>query len=247
MGRSVILSPHLDDAVLSCWHVLTGADEAEVVNVFTGSPPAANGIHPWWDRMTGASDPGERMRERLAEDRAALRLAGAEPRNLGFLDEQYRDDAQPLEPVIEAVADRLEPGATLYAPAALGFASFDHVLVRAAGLALAASGHPLRLYADLPHAVIFGWPSWVTGRTGPVDPAYAWEHQLAKTDVPLERLSATVHPLRADEEERKLEAVRLYATQLPALDAMFGWSQRDDRFAYEVEWTVPEEGVGRPR
>ena len=246
MGRSqtVILSPHLDDAVLSCWHVLTGADEVEVLNVFTGSPAEANGIHPWWDRMTGASDPRERMRERVAEDRAALRLAGTEPQNLGFLDEQYRDDAQPLEPVIEAIVDRLEPGATLYAPAALGFASFDHRLVRAAGMALAARDHPLRLYADVPHAVIFGWPSWVTGRTGPVDPAPAWEHQLATTGIPLEHLSASVHPLRADEEERKVEAVRAYATQLPALDAMCGGSQRDDRFAYEVEWAVREQEPG---
>ncbi len=41
MGRdTVILSPHFDDAVLSCWHVLASAGEVLVVNVFAGEPPA---------------------------------------------------------------------------------------------------------------------------------------------------------------------------------------------------------------
>jgi hypothetical protein len=35
---AVILSPHLDDAVLSCWHLLTGPGEVEVINVFAGVP-----------------------------------------------------------------------------------------------------------------------------------------------------------------------------------------------------------------
>jgi hypothetical protein len=31
---AVILSPHFDDAVLSCWHALASAGEVLVVNVF---------------------------------------------------------------------------------------------------------------------------------------------------------------------------------------------------------------------
>ena len=46
-----------------------------IVNVFTGSPENGHGEFIW-DRLTGASDSVERMRERVAEDAVALRRAG---------------------------------------------------------------------------------------------------------------------------------------------------------------------------
>ena len=47
----VILSPHLDDAVLCCWHVLSGPADVRVINLFAGLP--ARGAAPgWWDRRT---------------------------------------------------------------------------------------------------------------------------------------------------------------------------------------------------
>ena len=51
---TIILSPHFDDAVLSCWHLLASAGEVLVVNVFAGEPPA--GTLGWWDELAGASD-----------------------------------------------------------------------------------------------------------------------------------------------------------------------------------------------
>ncbi len=233
---TVVLSPHLDDAVLSCWHALAGED-ATVINVFSGTP-SSNGVEPWWDRMTGASDPRRRMRERLAEDRVALAIAGVEARNLEFLDEQYRSAEQPLDPLVDAIGELLEPEAKVLAPAALGFASDDHRLVRAAGLELARRGHRVCLYADLPHAVTFGWPSWVTGEETSVDPAHAWKHQLATLAIPADRLAATVHRLTEEEERAKLEAVQAYATQIPALETGYGPLLRGGRLAYEVEWAI---------
>jgi len=32
-----ILSPHFDDAVLSCWQLLSGSGDVVVINVFAGS------------------------------------------------------------------------------------------------------------------------------------------------------------------------------------------------------------------
>src|SRR5205807_6153895 len=84
-----ILSPHLDDAVLSCWHLLTRGGDVTVINVFTGAP-ADSVVPAWWDELTGATDSAQRIRERIAEDRAALSLARRTSTNLGFLDEQYR-------------------------------------------------------------------------------------------------------------------------------------------------------------
>src|SRR5919109_876181 len=71
VGRPpVVLSPHLDDAVFSCWHIV-GEEKARVVTVFAGIPPAGTPL-PRWDEMTGATDPATRVRERIAEDEAAL-------------------------------------------------------------------------------------------------------------------------------------------------------------------------------
>lgn len=36
---AVVLSPHLDDAVINCWSLLTADRDVTVVNVFTASPP----------------------------------------------------------------------------------------------------------------------------------------------------------------------------------------------------------------
>ena len=70
MPTPTILSPHLDDAVLSLWHVLTHPGEVAVVNVFGGSPDGHAG-DAWWDRLTGGEDSVVRVGERHAEDQAA--------------------------------------------------------------------------------------------------------------------------------------------------------------------------------
>src|SRR5437868_4148676 len=124
---AVILSPHLDDAVLSCWHLLTQPSEVAVINVFAGVPTDL-GAPAWWDEYTGASDSAERVRERIEEDRRALAVAGRTAVNLGFLDEQYRPDDQPLAPLTEQIERLLDSGVRIYAPAA--FANHaDHALV----------------------------------------------------------------------------------------------------------------------
>src|SRR5437764_70469 len=82
----VILSPHLDDAVLSCWHLLTQVGEVAVINVFAGVPTELGGP-AWWDEYTGASDSAERVRERIEEDRTALAVPGrpiGDPEVLGY-------------------------------------------------------------------------------------------------------------------------------------------------------------------
>src|SRR5437588_11456926 len=135
---AVILSPHLDDAVLSCWHLLTQPGDVLVINVFAGIPASLDGP-AWWDRYTGATDSAERVRERLEEDWRALALAGRTAVNLGFLDEQYRHEEQPLASLANRIERHVAPGTRIYAPAA--FANHtDHVLVRAAAVELRAAG-----------------------------------------------------------------------------------------------------------
>lgn len=233
---TVILSPHLDDAVLSCWHVLTQPGDVEVITVFAGAPTALS-TPAWWDRYTGAADSGKRVRERMEEDRSALALAGRTAVNLSFLDEQYRGDEQALTPLTEHIEPLLPPGARIYAPAA--FANHaDHALVRAAAVELRDAGFPVSLYADLPHATRHGWPAWVNGArpAGSRDLASAfWDHVLAGMCT----LAPIVHALDAEAHERKLAAVRMYRTQLQGLEEFAGRPLTDrEALGYEVEWAT---------
>ena len=233
---AVILSPHLDDAVLSCWHVLTQPGDVEVITVFAGVPVALS-APAWWDLYTGAVDSGERVRERIEEDRRALALAGRTSMNLGFLDEQYRDNEQRLSSVTEQIEALLSPRTRIYAPAA--FANHaDHALVRAAALVLRDAGFPVSLYADLPHATLHGWPAWVKGegRAGSGDFASAfWDHVLAGTNT----LEPIVHALDVEAHGRKLAAVKMYRTQLPGLEEFAGRPLTDRQaLGYEVIWAT---------
>ena len=68
---AVVLSPHLDDAVLGCWSVLTGPVDVLVVNVFDGVPPA--GSVTLWELITGCTDSAEAIDKRL--ETAEIELA----------------------------------------------------------------------------------------------------------------------------------------------------------------------------
>ncbi|HLB20501.1 MAG TPA: PIG-L family deacetylase [Solirubrobacteraceae bacterium] len=238
---AVILSPHFDDAVLSCWHVLESAVEVLVVNVFAGEPAA--GALGWWDRLAGATDSAAAVRMRIEEDRRALALAGREAVNLPFLDSQYRRSDQAPAEIAEALRGVLVAGARIYAPASLGDHHADHTAVRAAALALHEEVAEVTLYADLPHATQNGWPRWVLdGRSSPgADRAgERWASQLEATGIPVERMVAAAHRLPPEERARKLEAVLTYASQTAPLEQVFGRSLKDpELLAFEVDWRLP--------
>jgi LmbE family N-acetylglucosaminyl deacetylase len=240
---AIVLSPHLDDAVLSCWHLLDAPAPAAVRNVFDGAPPPGTPV-AWWDRLTGAADSAARMAERRREDRSALAVAGARALGLGLLDHQYRG----APPATAALAGRLAAcvpaGAVLHAPAGLA-GHPDHLVVRDAAFCLAAvAGHTLVLYADLPHAILRGWPSWVTGAADAPGVGAAWGAALARAGLS-GRLAPRVHSLDAAARTRKLRAVDAYATQRAALDAIAFAPLADPRtLGWEVSWAVPGSALG---
>ena len=239
---TLLLSPHLDDAVLDCWRELASQEPVRVVNLFAGVPPAGTPV-PLWDRITGASDSSARMRERLAEDARAIALAGREPLNLPFLDAQYPRTARPAPADLDReLAARLagERFARVLAPAAIG-GHPDHLLARRYARVLARAGFAVALYAELPYCVAHGWPGWVDGRSEDrcrdVDPF--WSSFLA--GVPeLGRLRAA-RVVRLDDAAAaaKLEAMRCYRTQLPALSAgARGLLEDPEIHRWEVSWQL---------
>jgi LmbE family N-acetylglucosaminyl deacetylase len=237
---TVILSPHLDDAVLSCWHLLSQPGDVIVMNVFAGVPTGLR-APAWWDEYTGATDSGDRVRERIEEDRRALALARREPINLGFLDEQYREHPQPLEPLIEQIASRLPTEAGIYAPAALTN-HVDHVIVRSAALELQTAGLDVSLYADLPHASVHGWPAWVTGTRTPATKDLAgavWARVLATAGLASAELTPSVQALDPGAYACKLAAVQTYRSQVTALEEFADRPLTDrEALGYEVAWAI---------
>jgi hypothetical protein len=238
---TVILSPHFDDAVLSCWHVLASLGEVLVVNVFAGEPP--EGTLGWWDRLAGATDSAAVVRMRTEEDRQALALAGCTAVNLPFLDSQYRHPDQAPGEIVEALHGVISAGARVYAPASLGDHHRDHTDVRAAALALHAEGADLRLYADLPHAIVLGWPEWVLdggSSTGADLAGERWASQLEATGMSVERMVAATHRLPAEARAGKLEAVLTYRSQIAPLQRIFGCSLEDPQLlGFEIDWRLP--------
>lgn len=174
----IVLSPHLDDAMISTWSLIARGSVPAVVNVFTGEPLGADTLSIW-DKVCGFASSHEVCRLRVAEDAAALGVYGIEPINLGYRDATVRraetDPEARAAPEIAVIAGDVEvairklhaglPGIPEVA-APLGGgprAHPDHVLVRDAALILHRLGRiALTIYADQPYVYKSRrWPTWV--------------------------------------------------------------------------------------
>lgn len=235
----VVLSPHLDDAVLSAWSVISGARDVLVVNVFAGVPETSS--IPRWDALAGASDTSAHVRARLDEDRAALSLAGTSALYLPFLDEQYRDADPRPEALTAAIGEAAGGASKLYAPAGIGRHA-DHLLVRDAAFDLSRRvGARLSLYAELPYAARFGWPGWVSG--APDDPHVVveadWDVAFGSAPVPRSALTPRVHRLDETQISAKLTAMKQYRTQFALLNqGPIGLLEHPQVLPWEVSWSV---------
>jgi hypothetical protein len=234
----VILSPHLDDAVFSRWHLLESPRDVQVLNVFAGPPPPGAQL-PRWDRITEARDPVTRVLKRIEEDRAALALAGREPTNLPFVEAQYREEHPTLDEVLPAIREHVAADAEVFAPAGIGNHS-AHLLIREAALELARDGRTVSFYADIPYATEFGWPAWVSG----LDPAPFLDVDAAWSEALEPIVQAGYEPTAVTLDERaqrrKVEAMETYRTQFAALEA--GGQRRlthPELVRHEVVWIRP--------
>lgn len=87
--RLLVVSPHLDDAVLSCWGLLDRATPVDVLTVFAGAPVPP--MRKAWDVAMGFGDSAESLRARLAEDAEAFAGTGHRRSHMALLDVQYLD------------------------------------------------------------------------------------------------------------------------------------------------------------
>ncbi len=224
MAEPVFLSPHLDDAVLSCAGLITqqrlGGLSPLIVTTFAGTPdydrlsPFARAQHTYW------GDPANPMALRRKEDQAAVRRLGARTQHFSFLDAVYRrDDAgRPLYPSEAAIFGPLQPEdepliaqiagdvvamfpavnlVHLYAPLAIGN-HVDHQVAYAAATELNHLGYAVTFYEDFP---------------------YASRDEGRPTAGHTDSLQAIIEPLDAATLEAKIGAIACYASQM---DILFG-------------------------
>ena len=244
--RLVVVSPHLDDAVLSAWSALRDHGDATVVTCFAGEPPSGIPASDW-DRRGGATCAVDRVRLRRTEDRAVLDALGANAVHLEHLDAPYRDpgDDEVLVRLTDTLRPHLRDAGLVLAPLGLG-SHPDHVAAREAALGAAPTGR-LQLYADLPYASRWGWPRWVRhgrsyagvqlrplrGRAMSKEPALVWARTLAEVRA----TRADVRRLDDGELTCKRQALAGYTTEAPLLD-LERQAGGEDALRYEVRWRV---------
>lgn len=229
-ARWIYLSPHLDDAVLSCgaliWEQVRLGIPVEIWTVFAGIPPHAplSDFARLTHAMWGTSGARQTVMVRRGEDKQAATLLGVKAVHLHFFDCIYRlspggkflysesvttavhpDDLPLVEKIAVQFSQRLRKGDMLVCPLALG-GHVDHVLVRRAAESL---GLHLQYSADIPYVL----------NTPPaLEPAVT-------------ELKGQVHPVSEAAMDAWLRAVGEYKSQLSSLysgegtiqDAMRAW------------------------
>lgn len=161
MDPLLIVSPHLDDAVLGCGQLMAGRPDAVVVTVFAGKAPDPTTVTSY-DANCGFSSAGPAMRARRIEDREAVASLRAYVRQLEFVDYQYTPADRPAHgDIIRAICDvarEVQPELILW-PVGLGHP--DHQLVAEAGR-MARNLEPSDwwpdqhwVYEELPYRVLF--------------------------------------------------------------------------------------------
>ncbi len=172
---TVYLSPHLDDAVLSCGGLIhrqaAEGTRVLVITIFAGQPPLdrlspfAARIHARWE--TGQEPTIERRRE----DQIALDILGADLLHLDYLDAIYRFEGDSFlylsdedlfgspHPVDAELSGQIMSSlshalplhkSSLYAPLGVGN-HVDHQLVKRALLSLRDRPARIILYEDYPY------------------------------------------------------------------------------------------------
>ncbi|MFH9419450.1 PIG-L deacetylase family protein [Streptomyces sp. NPDC017529] len=218
--RTVILSPHFDDAALSLAGLIPLLPAPVTVVTVFGGAPAGDPPVSWWDSTCGFSTAAEAHRARLAEDARAAELLGVSQAVLDHPDGPYGDGGE-LTGIDACLSGLPAPLPLVLLP--IGTNQPDHERVRDRALrVLAGLGAPLPLlYADLPYTGHL--PEWGTpdaDRALSANPAYgpAYRDLLARYTL------GVAHDLVLTDEQwaRKRAAVLCYGSQLAPLAADHG-------------------------
>jgi LmbE family N-acetylglucosaminyl deacetylase len=158
-----VLSPHLDDAVLSCSLFLAANPGSRIITVFANGPSAVSPLTPWDKAARYFTTGADVMAVRRDEDSRAAALLSAAAEPLCYWDSQYRNerygyDGPQGDDLSKAIfADLLCRAASLPREAwlvPLGLGHSDHRLTAEVGLRLAEQlAANWYIYEELPYAL----------------------------------------------------------------------------------------------
>jgi LmbE family N-acetylglucosaminyl deacetylase len=155
-GRVVLISPHLDDAVLSLGATivrLVGRGvHVDVLSVF-GCDPSSTHPSCGWDRRAGFSSEGAAAAARREEDREACRIVGAKPIVLGYRGGAYGGPDDP-EPTWRAIAEVVS-GADVVLVPGFPLTNDDHRWLSTLLVERRLPAERLGLYAEQPYRYAF--------------------------------------------------------------------------------------------
>jgi LmbE family N-acetylglucosaminyl deacetylase len=218
-----VISPHLDDAVLSCGALLAANPGAVVCTIFT-APPQEN-MSTDWDRQSGFADAFEAMPARRKEDHDALRLLGASPLHLPFCDAQYLSTPTQQD-ITVALRESLTQHTAARVLMPLGLFHSDHTLVSDACCALLATTRDIEFlaYEEVPYRHI---KDAVPNR---LDVLIRRGYLLEPEDS-----LAAANPVDTSHyDELKRDAIDTYTSQLRA----FGPQGRPSLYSTEKYWAI---------
>ncbi|HEX7935203.1 MAG TPA: PIG-L family deacetylase [Paraburkholderia sp.] len=224
--RLFVVSPHLDDAVLSCGAFLKASRPSVVCTVFTASPRV--NMSTEWDRQSGFKDAFDAMRTRRNEDSRALEILNARPVHLPFCDSQYLQ-APSREELTRALRQTLleyNPEKVLIP---LGLFHSDHTLVSDACLELLsdAAGIEFLAYEEVPYR-----------HMKDVVPARVEELKRRSYLLsPADKLCSAHAHTAEHAEQSKRDAITAYASQLRA----FGPQSENTLYSTEKYWHLKKE------
>lgn len=203
-GRTAVVSPHFDDAVLSLGAAIRRSARRGgrilIVTVFGGDPDSERPASGW-DSLAGHATEGEAVRARRTEDAKACSVVGADGLWLPFSEPIYAgapdgdEVARVLLEAVEGFDAVLVPGRPLV--------HRDHRWVTEACLKTSFGSASLGLYGEQPYL-------FRQGRRGDGDTRLL---ELLSAEPRWERLRAGFVDLLA-----KHRAVRAYASQLKWLE-----------------------------
>lgn len=155
--RTLLISPHFDDAVLSAGQFMAGKKHhCDVLTVFS-EIPKDKGLQTPYDESCGFKTSEDAMVVRRVEDEEALAILGARSLHLGCLDSQYPGGSD-KEDVLQKLRKFAEEHGREYdmVLAPLGLRHPDHVNVSWAANTVFGLSDALNyfyMWEDLPHRV----------------------------------------------------------------------------------------------
>lgn len=174
MGRLIFISPHLDDAVLSCGGLISNFSSKariEIWTLFCGNPilPRSSPLVRWLHGICDVRSASELARIRKKEDERASKILGSHIVHFPFLDCVYRvkDFINPLYPhscigevnpkdhklvlkISRYLRARIQTNDIVFAPLGIGN-HIDHIITKRAVESIDHSS--VCYYQDVPYAI----------------------------------------------------------------------------------------------